>query len=106
MKTLPPGYKRGSHGFIFRWNGFEYVRSHLDPDYSYRASSIDGTFVGGRKREPIIDGKKLCKGKHGCGQMKPISEFGKHRGYYVSYCKPCDRKRNTAVKRSLRGIAA
>ena len=55
--------------------------------------------------------QKQCKGKHGCGQLKDLSEFGTFRHniksglttYVNSLCKVCDKKRareRTAARRA------
>jgi hypothetical protein len=36
---------------------------------------------------------KKCGGKHGCGEVKPVTEFYLKNGRPVSYCKDCDKKR-------------
>lgn len=48
----------------------------------------------GRKSLPIIEGKKLCRGKHGCNQLLPLGMFDKQQDiYYFSHCKDCEKKR-------------
>ena len=59
-----------------------------------------------RKRIEIMDGKKLCRGKNGCGQLLPIDKFDKQLDiYYLPNCRDC-RNRTNKKYRKPKGKAA
>lgn len=38
----------------------------------------------------IVEATKLCGGKHGCGQVLPVSEFTYRKDGFKTYCRACD----------------
>lgn len=99
-------FKIGRHGFVYRWDGHEWVRSQVPPDAVVRTrgrSSIRRDYAGrpgsGRFKLPLVDGKKECRGKHGCGEWKPVTDFYISKdGYLLSQCKKCETKRRASYK--------
>lgn len=52
----------------------------------------------------IVPGNKQCKGKYGCGEIKPIDEFvenANRKDGHNSICIVCDKKRKILLKESM-----
>ena len=86
--------KIGAHRLIYRWDGDQWVRSTLRPDEINRHIVTNKLELRGRRTIPLVEGKKECRGKSGCGEYKYPHEFTiDKRGYYFSHCRSCENKR-------------
>ena len=63
-----------------------------------------------RKTGKYGENRRKCKN---CGQIRPLSDFGRHNGHYRETCWPCrmvrrftaaEKKRRTAIVKAIRKI--
>lgn len=60
----------------------------------------------GRRAIPLLNGKKQCRGKNGCGEWKDLNMFLKNFDYYMSHCRDCEKKRQAKIREERKAMMA